>query len=73
MKHDMRKQTINVASTQSLNAAACGSKHYVVVGKGKAYNRKTALDHVTVTARTLCKSPVNALAKRVGTMMISAL
>lgn len=75
MMQDMRKQQINVALTQSSNVTACGSKHtrwsYSKSIPFGAY--KATINWIQSQLHTLCKSPVNALAKRVGMTMISAL
>lgn len=76
MKQDMRKQQINGASTQSSNATACGSN--IQSGQagytyGFGHTHTERIHWTTVTVCTSCKSPVNALAKRVGMTMINAL
>lgn len=74
MKQDMRKHKINVALTQSSNMTAYGSKHTKWSGRKSIQKiKKNMPDHIIVPVCTLCKSPVNALAKRVGMMMISEL
>lgn len=72
MKQDMRKQKINMGLTQPSYVIACGSKQTRWSGRIKKKKIKK-LAHNIYPVSTLFKSPVYALAKRVGMMIISEL